>query len=155
MFGYWKASGIGEVVLKLCTDLRFLRTPETGMPLSLQTLWKITRKYTISTGYGYWSVKHKFGTVNPYLCHQVGCGKLLETLPTRLAFDFEIIRTNDVRGLSVINILVLENSLLMYPHKRVGSTVYTILFENTNVRVSRREVLRSEKPTCVTTWFLC
>ncbi|KZS11248.1 putative Closca [Daphnia magna] len=77
-----------------------------------------------------------------------GCEKLLETLPTRLAFDFEIVRTNDV-----FRIIVLEKNPLVYPHKRSGSSVYILTFA-TDLTVSaiRSQVLRNEEPTCITSW---
>ena len=121
---------------------------EAGMPLLLQALRKTTRKSTTLVKYvgQLHNVTQLF--VNSF-CQQLGCGKLLETLPTRLAFDFEMVRTNDV-----VRVVVLENNPIAYPHKRIGSTVYTVIFESSlNVSISRREVLLSEQPTCVTTWY--
>ncbi|XP_057379728.1 uncharacterized protein LOC130702079 [Daphnia carinata] len=79
---------------------------------------------------------------------QRGCEKLLETLPTRLAFDFEIVLTNNV-----FRIIVLEKNPLVYPHKRSGSSVYILTFA-TDLTLSaiRSQVLRNEEPTCITSW---
>ncbi|KAI9558066.1 hypothetical protein GHT06_014819 [Daphnia sinensis] len=79
---------------------------------------------------------------------QRGCEKLLETLPTRLAFDFEIVRINDV-----FRIIVLEKNPLVYPHKRSGSSVYILTFaSDLTVSAIRSQVLRNEEPTCITSW---
>ena len=84
-----------------------------------------------------------------YLLKLNGCGRLLETLPTRQAFDFEVVRTNDI-----IRLVVLEKTPTKYPHKRAGSSVYTVnLATDATISVTRREVLPSEKPTCITTWL--
>ncbi len=66
-----------------------------------------------------------------------------------MAFDFEVVRTNDV-----IRIVVLEKTPAKYPHKRIGSSVYTVnLATNVTISANRREVLRSEEPTCITSWL--
>ena len=51
---------------------------------------------------------------------------------------------------------MLEKLPIVYPHKRIGSTVFSVKFEaNFTISSSRREVLRSEEPTCITSWFDC
>lgn len=77
-----------------------------------------------------------------------GCGQLLATLPTRAAFDFELVYT-----IEAVRIVVLEQDPLIQPHKRTGSSVYTLTFQEwPTVSVSRGEVVRSERPSCITGW---
>lgn len=72
----------------------------------------------------------------------------MATLSTRLSFDFEVVRVKDI-----VRIVVLEQNPLAHPHKRSGSSVFNLNFENgQNITSSRGEVLKSEEPTCITSW---
>ena len=70
------------------------------------------------------------------------------TLPTRAAFDFELVFMNEA-----VRVVVLEQNPLTQPHKRTGSSVYTLTFQEwPKVSASRGEVVRSEHPSCITSW---
>lgn len=67
-----------------------------------------------------------------------------------MTFDFEIVRAHNVNL-----IVVLEKSPAAFPYKQTGSSVFVLTFEtNLNVTASRRLVLGSEQPSCITSWFV-
>lgn len=82
-----------------------------------------------------------------FLLQEKGCGKLLKVLPVQSVFDFEVLT-----GKQSVRLVTLEENPRKQPHLRTGSTVYSLTFNNSSVSVSRGEILRSEQPTCLTSW---